>query len=191
MCPRAKTRASGSRARSKNKGLAFINIPYALTRRNIINFPYIESCTKFRSPGCQFNCFPSLLLPTATINLVPLSFPPRCHAAFSIATPFSPCTCLKKVERQRLESVKRSLAERAQLIRAECVAHPPPLTRTQINAQEAAAVDARLSAHYTTQHLKQALKDILYMPKNNISWCIVPKVCNGFFLCLKKTYPGV
>ncbi|XP_064092574.1 carbohydrate sulfotransferase 11-like isoform X1 [Macrobrachium nipponense] len=84
----------------------------------------------------------------------------------------------KEYERKRLDSVKRSLRERAQLIKAECIAHPPPLTKSQKNAQVAAAVDARLSAHYTKTHLKLALNDILYLPRNNISWCIVPKVAS-------------
>ncbi|XP_068210993.1 carbohydrate sulfotransferase 11-like [Palaemon carinicauda] len=84
----------------------------------------------------------------------------------------------KEHERKRLDNVKRSLKERAQLIQAECIAHPPPLTKTQRNAQNAATVDARLSTHYTNVHLKEALKDIIYLPKNNFSWCILPKVAS-------------
>ncbi|KAK7076550.1 hypothetical protein SK128_005823 [Halocaridina rubra] len=75
-------------------------------------------------------------------------------------------------------ALKQMIRERAQAIKAECVAHPPPLTKTQKNAHDAAAVDQGLAEHYNKQHWKQAVKDVLYLPKNNISWCIVPKVAS-------------
>lgn len=84
----------------------------------------------------------------------------------------------KENERIQKEAMKERLRDRAQLIKTECIAHPPPLTKTQKNARDAAAVDVRLAAHYTKHHMKQALKDVLYLPKNNISWCIVPKVAS-------------
>lgn len=84
----------------------------------------------------------------------------------------------REKERMKTESRKQELRNRALSIKAECIAHPLPLTKYQMNAQQAAPIDERLAAHYTKQHVKQALKDILYMPKNNMSWCIVPKVAS-------------
>ncbi|XP_027238345.1 carbohydrate sulfotransferase 11 [Penaeus vannamei] len=80
-------------------------------------------------------------------------------------------------ERARIES---EWAARARGVREGCAAARDslPLTKLQKNALAAARVDAKLAAHYERLHLKSLLGALLYVPKRNFTWCIMPKVAS-------------
>ncbi|XP_037796317.1 carbohydrate sulfotransferase 11-like [Penaeus monodon] len=80
-------------------------------------------------------------------------------------------------ERTRIED---EWAARARNVREECAAARDslPLTRLQKNALAAAHVDAKLAAHYERLHLKGLLGALVYLPKRNFTWCIMPKVAS-------------
>ena len=84
------------------------------------------------------------------------------------------------------ESVVRSkvlhlrLQERAAKVKFTCALHPPPLTRMEQTARDATSVSTDMAAHYYNLHLKTALLHMVYLPRQNITWCLVPKV--GLFV---------
>ncbi|KAG7177070.1 carbohydrate sulfotransferase 11-like [Homarus americanus] len=72
----------------------------------------------------------------------------------------------------------KTIHARAAQVEAGCASFPPSLTKLQQHANDAAKVSPNLAAHYTGLHLKAALKNIIYIKKHNISWCLVPKVAS-------------
>lgn len=76
------------------------------------------------------------------------------------------------------EALRQDFVARAARVRAGCSSNPPRPSKLQQHALDAAHVSAHLSTHYHNMHLKAALKDIIYLPKHNLSWCLVPKVAS-------------
>lgn len=65
---------------------------------------------------------------------------------------------------------------RAIKVWAECAVHPPPLSWMEKNARDAASVSSKLVAHYHNTFMKAALVHMVYIPRHNFTWCLVPKV---------------
>lgn len=76
------------------------------------------------------------------------------------------------------EALRHSLHARAAQVKAGCASHPLPKTKLQIAARDAVNVSKNLAAYYHGLHLKAALKNVLYIPQYNLSWCLVPKVAS-------------
>ncbi|XP_063870695.1 carbohydrate sulfotransferase 11-like [Scylla paramamosain] len=91
----------------------------------------------------------------------------------------------------RRRAMELHLQERAARLRSECAAHPPPLTRMEHNARDAAAVTTNLAAHYYNLHMKAALLHMVYFPRQNFTWCLVPKVASSSWALALMEAEGV
>lgn len=77
---------------------------------------------------------------------------------------------------RQTEVLQQEVEGRAAKVKAECANHPPPLTRMEKIAHDAASMSTHMAAHYHNMHMKAALVHMIYMPRHNFTWCLVPKV---------------
>ena len=68
------------------------------------------------------------------------------------------------------------LQERARNISTICKSLTPPLTTQLQRWKQALPIAPKLADHFYALHLKNMAKNIIYLPAQDVSWCLVPKV---------------